>query len=221
MAGRAEDPEIVNAAIDMFKKWKNGDKTAIHPDLRNAVFGIAIKFGGKEEVLVSFEYKANCQWEAVYKLAVDQTVLADERNTALRNLGRNSDPELIKRTLNIALTEVREQDIYLPMQGLRTHPEGIRALWAWAKENWDTIVKKLPPGLSMLGSVVQIVTNGFTSAEAIREIEGFFKGKSTKGFDQGLAQSLDSVRAKANWVERDSKDVRAWLAERGYLKGKL
>jgi aminopeptidase 2 len=73
----------------------------------------------------------------------------------------------------------------------------------------------------MLGTVVQLVTNSFTSKEAVSEIEQFFKNKSTKGFDQGLAQSLDNVRAKANWIERDAQDVRAWLSERGFLKGKL
>jgi len=52
MAGRAQDPEIVKVAMDMFNKWKNGDKSAIHPDLRSAVLGIAVKFGGKEEVFI-------------------------------------------------------------------------------------------------------------------------------------------------------------------------
>jgi aminopeptidase 2 len=141
--------------------------------------------------------------------------------------------------LHVALNEVKEQDIYLPMQGyqssspshillsvfltdltwirLRTHPEGIHALWTFAQENWDTLVKKLPPGLSMLGSVVQIVTNNFSSFEAVDQVEAFFRGKSTKGFDQGLAQSLDSVRAKAAWVERDAGEVKAWLSERGFV----
>jgi aminopeptidase 2 len=73
----------------------------------------------------------------------------------------------------------------------------------------------------MLGSLVQIVTNGFASMSAVQEIEDFFKERSTKGFDQGLAQSLDGVTAKAKWVERDGQDVRAWLSQRGYLKGKL
>jgi aminopeptidase 2 len=73
----------------------------------------------------------------------------------------------------------------------------------------------------MLSSVVQIVTSSFTSKEAVADIEAFFKEKSTKGFDQALAQSLDSIRAKANWVERDAQDVRSWLGERGFLKGKL
>jgi aminopeptidase 2 len=73
----------------------------------------------------------------------------------------------------------------------------------------------------MLGTVVQLVTNSFCSKEAVDEIEAFFKETSTKGFDQGLAQSLDAVRAKASWIERDAQDVRQWLSERGFLKGKL
>jgi aminopeptidase 2 len=40
----------VAAAKDMFVRWVKGDKAAIHPDLRSAVFGIALKNGGKAEV---------------------------------------------------------------------------------------------------------------------------------------------------------------------------
>lgn len=74
----------------------------------------------------------------------------------------------------------------------------------------------------MLGSVVQIVTNNFSSQAAVDDIQAFFKDKSTKGFNQGLAQSLDAIRAKASWIERDAGEVRGWLAEKGFLgKGKL
>ena len=104
---------------------------------------------------------------------------------------------------------------------LRTHPEGIRALWTFAKDNWSTIVVKLPPGLSLLSSVFQIVTSNFCSMQAVAEIEEFFKDKNVKGFNQGLAQSLDAVRAKGNWIERDGQEVRSWLSERGFFKGKL
>ena len=107
------------------------------------------------------------------------------------------------------------------MVRLRTHPEGIRALWTWAQLNWETVVQKLPPGLSMLGSVVQIVTNSFTTIESVSEIEKFYSDKSTKGFDQSLAQSLDSIRGKAKWVERDAQEVRSWLSQRGFLNSKL
>jgi aminopeptidase 2 len=40
----------VDVAKEMFVKWTKGDKSAIHPDLRSAVFGIAIKNGGQHEV---------------------------------------------------------------------------------------------------------------------------------------------------------------------------
>ena len=142
---------------------------------------------------------------------------SDRRNTALRSLGRAKDPELIKRTLALPLgDEVKEQDIYLPISSLRTHSAGITALWQWLQENWETIEKKLPPGLSMLGSVVQICTSSFTHTDQLEEIEKFFGSRSTKGFDQGLAQSLDSIRAKASWIERDRDDVATWLKEGGY-----
>ena len=36
--------------MEMYSKWMKGDKSAIHPDLRSAVFGIAIKNGGQHEV---------------------------------------------------------------------------------------------------------------------------------------------------------------------------
>jgi len=114
--------------------------------------------------------------------------------------------------------EVKGQDIYLPLSGLRTHAEGVTALFEWVKENWDALEKKLPPGLTMLGSVVSICTSGFTHTDQIEQIKEFFDTKSTKGFDQSLAQSLDSIKAKSQWIERDSEDVKSWLQAHGYLK---
>lgn len=49
-AGMAGDEAIVTAAKDMFAKYAAGDKSAIHPNIRGSVFGIALKYGGKEEV---------------------------------------------------------------------------------------------------------------------------------------------------------------------------
>jgi len=132
---------------------------------------------------------------------------------------------LIERTLKFALSgEVKDQDIYLPLGSLRTHTAGINALWKWLQDNWPEIETRLPAGLSMLGSVVQVCTSSFTKQEHIESIQTFFSTHSTKGFDQGLAQSLDSIRSKALWLERDRDDVSAWLKENGYIgksEGKL
>ena len=142
---------------------------------------------------------------------------SDERNTALRCLGRAKSPELIKRTLDLLFSgEIKDQDIYMPTSGLRSHPEGIEALFTWMTENWSELIKKLPPALSMLGTMVTIFTSSFTKKEQLAQVEKFFEGKSTNGFDQSLAQSLDAIRSKISWVERDRTDVAAWLKKNGY-----
>jgi aminopeptidase 2 len=144
---------------------------------------------------------------------------ADERNSALRSLGRAKSPELIQRTMDFALSkDVKGQDIYLPISALRAHQEGCEALWAWVKSNWAELEKRLPPSLSMLSSVVAITTSSFTHSEHIKDIEAFFKDKSTKGYDMSLSQSIDAITAKAAWIERDSEDVKGWLKKQGYLK---
>ncbi|KAK4111805.1 hypothetical protein N656DRAFT_789986 [Canariomyces notabilis] len=203
-AGLSGDKTIIDAAKEMFKKYMAGDRSAIHPNIRGSVFSMALKYGGKEE----YEKVLN-----FYRTSTN----SDERNTALRCLGRAKDPELIKQTLGLLFSgEVKDQDIYMPATGLRSHPEGIEALFTWMTENWGELVKKLPPALSMLGSMVTIFTSSYTKKEQLARVEKFFEGKSTNGFDQSLAQSLDAIRSKITWVERDREDVATWLKKNGY-----
>ena len=205
-AALSGDDATQKAAFDMFAKLKSGDPSAIHPNLRSAVYAIVLQEGGEEEYdAVINEYRTG--------------KTSDERNTALRALGRATKPELIRRTLSLPLNgdEVKAQDIYLPISGMRLHEAGITALWNWLTQNWEPLQKILPPGLTMLSSVVTICTSALTKKEQWDEVEAFFKDKSTKGFDRALAQSSDSVRAKDMWRTRDAEDVRAWLTERGYL----
>jgi aminopeptidase 2 len=49
-AGLTQDKTIVKAAFDMMHKFKAGDKSAIHPNLRSSVYAIALDNGGKDEV---------------------------------------------------------------------------------------------------------------------------------------------------------------------------
>lgn len=207
-AGLNGDKKVIAAAMEMFKKFSDGDLDAIHPNIRGTVYGIALQSG---------ENEGEKEWDVVYN-AFKNGRNNDEKNVALRWLGRSKNPENIKKTLALALSpEVKEQDIYQPISGVRSHREGVEILWAWFKENYDSLVKKLPPGLSMLGSVVAMCTSNFTSFEQAKEVAEFFKDKDTKGFDRAVAQTMDSIAAKASWVERDAKDVEEWLKKAGYL----
>lgn len=208
----------------MFGDFAKGNRSAIHPNLRGSVYAIALRNGGEKEVSkirVHPRYDVDfLQYEVIlneYRTAKN----SDERNSALRSLGYAEDPKLVSRTLQMALSEeVKDQDIYLPLGALRGHAVGAKALWQWLKDNWNSLQRKLPPGLSMLGSVVSMCTSAFTKQEDIDDINSFFKNHSTKGFDQNLAQSLDVIRTKKAWVQRDSEDLEGWLRKNGYLSEK-
>ncbi|KAF9883397.1 Aminopeptidase 2 mitochondrial [Aspergillus nanangensis] len=209
-AGMAEDPVVIKAAQDMFERFAAGDSTAIHPNIRGSVFSIVLKNGGPKEYNVVLDRFRNAP-------------TSDEKTTALRCLGAAEDPALIQQTLGLATgDEVKNQDIYMPLSGLRGSTAGINARWAWIKENWDAIYKRLPPGLGMLGTVVQLSTASFCTEAQLKDVQTFFESKDTKGFDRAVEQSLDAIRAKVNWVQRDGDDVKTWLKSNSYLRdGKL
>lgn len=206
-AGLTGDSKVISAAQEMFHSFAEGNKSAIHPNIRGSVYAIALRNGGEKEWDTIFEE---------YKTAKD----ADARNTALRALGRSQTPSLVEKTLALPLSDdVKGQDVYLPIANLRDSADGINALWDWMTNNWEAIEKKAPPGLSMLSSIVQMCSSGFTKLEQEEMVRGWFAKRSTKGFDRAVEQSCDSVRAKAGWVSRDGGDVEGWLKKEGYLGG--
>ncbi|MCJ1377275.1 Aminopeptidase 2 mitochondrial [Xylographa soralifera] len=206
-AGLAGDPEVISAAQTMFKAFAAGDRKAIHPNIRGSVYAIALQNGGEKE----YEVLLN-----EFRTAKD----ADEKNTALQRLGNAKSKALRTRTLALPLSdEVKAQDFHLPLMALRNDAEGIDMLWAWFKDNFEAIKAKCPPALTLLGYVVTGATSSFTRKEHIQAIEQFFAGKDRTGFEKKLEQSLDGVRAKSSWLERDGEDVKAWLTGEGLLKG--
>lgn len=205
-AAGAKDPKVEKVALEMFGKFSSGDKKAIPALIKPIVFNTVARAGGIENYEKIFN---------IYKNPISN----DEKLAALRTLGRFKEPELLERTLSYLFDgTVLTQDIYIPMQGMRAHKEGIEALWKWLQTNWDEIARRLPPGLSMLGSVVVVGTSGFTSLESVSEIKKFFASKSTKGFDQSLAQSLDTITSKAQWINRDREVVNKYLKDNHYLE---
>lgn len=209
-AALAKEPNVVAHAKKAFADFVAGDKSAINPNIRGAVFGVAARFGDATT------------WDQIFHIYRNPASI-EEKNAALRALGRFRDSDLLDKTTGLLLQTdiIKQQDIYIPMGGMRSHPLGTTKLWQWVKTHWDELYKLLPPGLSMLGSVVAISTSGFTKLEQKAEIEAFFSNKDTKGYDQGLARSLDIISAKASRAKRDYSSVTKWLSANGYGAAEL
>lgn len=206
-AAAAGHKEVIAYINSTFEKFIAGDKKAINPNLRATTFNIIAKNGNIDTFNKLFE---------IYS----KPDSVEEKLAALRAFGRFEDDEVLDKVISLLLKSdvVKSQDIYIPMQGMRAHSKGIEKLWGWLTKNWDAIYELLPPGLSMLGSIVIISTSGFTKPAQKKEVEEFFKTKNTKGFDQSLAQSLDMITAKSNLAERDTESIFDWLKTNGYSK---
>ncbi|KAI3406353.1 APE2 [Candida oxycetoniae] len=206
-AANADDEKAIAYVKESFEKYIQGDKKAIHPNLRATIFNISAKHGDETTFDELFKIYRNPQ-------------SIEEKIAALRSLGRFTKPEIMDKVADLLLQTniIKQQDIYIPMQGLRAHKGGVERLWKWLTDNWDKVYELLPPGLSMLGSVVTLGTSGFTTEEQKQNVEKFFSTKDTKGYNQGLAQSLDIITAKSKWAKRDSKVINEWLSANGYTK---
>lgn len=136
----------------------------------------------------------------------------------MRSIGRATQPELIQRTLAASLSDdVKSQDVFNILGGLRAHRAGVEALFDFVVEKWDVFFEKFPPTLSLLGNVVALSTVGFSKKEQLDKINAFYDTKDQTGYVANLNQAKDTVQSKVSWVERDQKDVADWLKSNGYL----
>ncbi|KAE9373913.1 aminopeptidase 2 [Stipitochalara longipes BDJ] len=212
MFGNAEGYAPVKVVSSyLFKRFMDGDTKALNPNIRQAVFRIVLS-----------DEKSTENDENYNKLlqTFRTTHSVNTRTDALTALSHATSPTLIQRTIDLVnspeVQGLNERNNVFAV--LSTHPNGVAALWTWLKENWDSLVGN---GTIMGGTFVGSCIQGFSTKAQLVEVEKFLKVKKGMGdekFEKFLEQSLDIVRAKVSWVERDREDVRAWLAVHGYFK---
>lgn len=122
---------VIEEAKRRFKAYVSGDKSAISPSLRLAVFRTVIGEGGAAEVdAVLNEYRIN--------------PTADAKEICLSSLGRVHKPELVQRVLDLILSdEVKLQDKHSPAIALANNAKARGALWQWIKKNWEQLYSML------------------------------------------------------------------------------
>lgn len=201
-AGAAGHEGIVKEAQRRFDLYITGkDKSAIHPNLRLAVFRIVIAEGGAEE----------------YNAIVNEylsTTSVDGREITLSALGRVRKPELIEEYLKFMLSDnVKTQDKHTPAISLSANTDARRALWEFVKANWETIYKQLSGNMVVLDRFLKNSLNKFASQEVLDDIQAFFKNKDNAGYERGLDIVSDTVRGNISWVQRDTDAVAGWLKQ--------
>jgi aminopeptidase N len=204
-AGLVGHEAIIAEAQRRFKAFMGGDKKAIHPSLRNAVFKISVKNGGEE----------------AYKAVQDEylsTVSIDGKEITLQSMGLVQTHDLAKDYLSFAFSgKVAIQDLHSVGASLANNSKTRHAVWEYIKANWDMIREKLGGNMVVLERFLRMSLQKFASHEVEKDIQQFFEGKDNEGYDRGLAVAGDTIRSNAQYRERDLEVVREWLGANGYL----
>ena len=203
-AGRAGDERVVSEAKERFARFVAGDGKAVHPNLRGAMFTIAVTHGGKD----AFEGVLQ-----VYRASA----LPDEKNQALAALAAVQEQDLVARALGLALSDdVRSQDVPLLLAALAANYKARNALWDFVRANWATLYAKFYSGSFLLGRIVSAALDSFASEARAAEAEAFFaqfKGEDIASIDRSIKQSVEKIRSNAKWVDRSREETAAWLRE--------
>jgi hypothetical protein len=140
--------EVIAEAKRRFQRYFDcGDKGAIPPSLRSAIFGITIHSAGAQS---EDEYRAVLEeWKT--------TTSVDGKDIALRALGRTQNPKLLAEYLKFISEEVSVGDIHTGAAALAANPKARYALWKFFQDNFDHFYDRLAGNMVIFGKLAWVL----------------------------------------------------------------
>lgn len=206
-AGVVGHKATVDESLRRFDAYLSGEnKNAIHPSLRRAIFATAIKNRG----------------ESAFKAIQNEyltTTSIDGREICLQSLGRVQTPKLAQQAMEFIFSDkVAMQDKHSGTIALANNSKVRAEVWHFIRDNWDSKVHPTLSGnLVVLERFLRFGLNKFADEAVADDIQAFFEGRDTRGYNKGLEVIDDTIRSYAGYKKRDEKVIRQWLAENGYM----
>jgi tricorn protease interacting factor F2/3 len=118
------------------------------------------------------------------------------------------DEKLLLKTLKFSQTsEVRSQNMQLPIMKIAANPYGREILWPWLKKNWSKLSKKVGHGNPLFNRIVaSIALVADDSME--NDIKQFFKKNPTPGTERTQSQTLERIRINSKFLRRMRKEFK-------------
>jgi len=186
--GKLGDEEILAEARKRFNKFLK-NKNSLNADLQQPVFILMAWQGDKKTYnkLLSLYRKSTLQEEKIRFLV------------AMCNFKQKN---LLLKTLNLALTsEVRSQNIRVPIMGVSANIHGSTVLWPWLKSHWKKLVRKFGVGNPLANRIVASVGSVIDDRQE-KEVRNFFKRNPLPGTERVIEQTLERVRIRSNFLRR-------------------
>ena len=196
--GHLGDNVIIAGCKERFQKYLTKPKS-IPPDLRPAIFNVVGR------------YADEATWTKLHELGVKTTSI-EEKQRYYDALAQTTDPKLINRTLQIALTEElpTSRAVHLVSRVARCseHPD---LAWQFAKAHMKELLAKSDAlGANRYAPSLFVF---FSDAARIDEIQTYAKKNLPSGSatDKAVAQAVDEIGFRAELKERLVPQLTAWF----------
>ena len=201
-AGR--DPEVLAEARNLT------DQALDHP----AVIDHTIAF-------TAFSLAAQNGDTALYDKVMDHLqkkgASLEEYYLYFQTAARFSDPKLLQRTLEYALTPaVRSQDTLGLISVVMENPAGTKVAWDFVRAHWPEIEKV---GGGFTSGEVVVATSVFCDAEMRDEAQDFFATHKVPTAERTLKQSVERMNYCVDLKARQTPQLSSWLERRGAASG--
>ncbi|XP_064191653.1 aminopeptidase N-like [Anguilla rostrata] len=187
-----------------YQQWmKDSANNPIHPNLRTTVYCSAIAAGGAEE------------WDFGWKMFKTATI-ATEADKLMYALACTKQPWLLKRYLEYTLdpTKIRKQDATFTIRYIAGNVVGQTLAWDFIRERWEYIFTQYGGGSFSFSSLIDGVTQRFSSEFELKQLRRFKDDNANVGFGSAtlaVEQAIERTVANIKWVTENKDPVMKWF----------
>ncbi|MCC7417049.1 MAG: M1 family metallopeptidase [Acidobacteria bacterium] len=198
LGGSGNDLEVIAKARQALGAALDGG-APLDPTSASAIVNIAARQGDA------------ALFDALVK-AADAAVSPQEHYRYLYALSSFSDPGLVDRGLQLALSpDMKSQDTSLYLARFLGGANNARA-WAWVKANWPA----LEPKIAIFGGDTRIVSalSSFCDTAMRDDVEAFFTAHPLPAAARALNQTVEQINSCIALREQQTPALNAWAARR-------
>jgi aminopeptidase N len=199
----AHDP-AVEAEAQKLTAQAMQDPSSVDHELLSAALSITARNGDAafyDEVLARLKTAKTPEEQFIYQ----------------RILTRFSDPKLLQRTLDYAISpDVRSQDALFVIAGVMRNPAGAKLAWDFARAHWNEIANL---GGAFGGGVIVSAAGSFCDGGMRDEVKDFFTTHHATASERGLKQTLERINYCVDLKAQQGTQLESWLQSHGSAVG--
>ena len=190
--GKLDDDEVIIESENRYKQFLK-NPSSLSPDLVEPVCSVMAWNGNS---------KTHEELTRLYRNAKTM----EEKLRFLGAMCSFKDEKLLLKSLNFSQTsEVRSQNMQLPIMKVAANPYGKKILWPWLKTNWTKLNKKVGRGNPLFNRIVASISS-IADDSMEKEIRQFFKKNPTPGTERTQEQTLERIRISSNFLRSMRKE---------------